>query len=724
MLMGGLSPLPARTGQPAAKYVGEGRVDISRCFGFRAEVWLTVVLMGMMTTAAIAQEESAAQPGDSAAGNRPQDAKNLLNLDLEQLGKVDVRPSSSSAPMNAEVTSVTREASTVGRSAAAVFVITNEMIRRSGATCIPEALRLAPGLDVARINSNTWAISSRGFNGILARNLLVLIDGRTVYSPVFGGVYWDVQDYVMEDIERIEVIRGPGGTLWGANAVNGVINVITKNAKDSQGAYLTAGGGTEERSNGAVRYGGKIGEDCYYRIYGKYFDRGPFYDPSQPANDGWNQGRIRIPHRLESGQLQERHRDRPGGPLRRHRRHRRHVTSTTPPYQRTVQGATDNSGQNALARWRHVIDEDTDWTLQTYYDDYVRDTVLLSEKARTYDVDFQYRFPLGQRQSITWGAGYRQIHEDCPSTDPFTLSVLPPQGTTYVVSQFVQDEIKLSPDLLTFTIGCKLEQNPYTNFEYEPSARLLWTPDEKHSVWGAVSRAVHTPTELNEDVRTFCLGAGTPDKFRWTLGSSAISSEALYAYELGYRAQATEQFSWDIAGFFNVYNQLLAGNAGAPIVIPPYTFVPNVYANKYPAESYGVELATNWSISERWRLYVQYTYFQSFFYYPGLSATGSGGTPANQVYLMSSWDLRKDLTFDLMARYVDSLPGYNIPSYMTMDLRLAWRPTKHLEVAVVGQNLLQAYHWEYGFYNFFNAVNNAEATEVPRSVYGTVSWRY
>jgi iron complex outermembrane receptor protein len=296
-----------------------------------------------------------------------------------------------------------------------------------------------------------------------------------------------------------------------------------------------------------------------------------------------------------------------------------------------------------------------------------------------------------------------------------------------VVSQYVQDEIKLVPDLWTFTIGCKLEQSSFVNIDYEPSARLLWTPDKKRSIWGVVSRAVHPPTRINEDVFN-TNGATAPASFSRAFGNTGLLSEALYAFELGYREQVSDRFSFDVATFYNYYNELFGGRAGTifsePTPAPAHNVRPVVYDNLYNAHSYGVELGTNWSVSDRWRLYTQYTYFYSLFSSPSFTATGSGGTPANQVYMMSSWDLRKNLDFDLMARYVDRLPGYNVPSYISMDLRLAWRPRKHLELAVVGQNLLQTYHREYGFYNFLNAVNNAEATEIPRSVYGTVTCRY
>ena len=387
-----------------------------------------LLLMLSLPATALAQGVGQAPPDQGDGGSKP--TNDILNMDLEQLARTPVVVPSMDIP----VTSVTKEASTVGRSPAAVFVITNEMIRRSGVTSIPEALRMAPGLDVAYINSNTWAISSRGFNGLFANKLLVLIDGRTVYTPVDSGVYWDVQDVLLEDIERIEVVRGPGGTLWGANAVNGVINIITKKAKDTQGVYAQAGGGTVERSNEAVRYGGQIGEDCHYRIYGKYFDRGPFFDPNSPANDGWNQGRVGFRtdwdmdrSKTDSLTVQGDHYVGTDGQDSAH-------TLTVPPFSVIQQGKAKNDGENVLMRWRHVYDERSDWTLQTYFDDFERITDLNSERVRTFDTDFQYRFPLWDRQQITCGAGYRYIHYEIPAQDPFSSSMVPPEGSNYIIS--------------------------------------------------------------------------------------------------------------------------------------------------------------------------------------------------------------------------------------------------------------------------------------------------
>lgn len=671
----------------------------------------------------LAQDAPQAPPDQGAADAA---AKSIFELDIKQLAQVSVAaPPSMSMP----VTSVTKELSTVGRSAAAVFVITNEMIRRSGATCIPEALRMAPGLDVAQFNSNTWAISSRGFDGVNAKKLLVLIDGRSVYTPISSGVYWDVQDVVLEDVERIEVIRGPGGTLWGANAVNGVINIITKTSNDTQGAYVNVGGGTAERSFETARYGGTIGEDGCYRVYGKYFDRSPFFDPNQPANDGWNQGRVgfRTDWNLDQDKsntltVQGDHYVGISGLTATE-------TLTVPPYSVPTQGSVHNTGENVLARYRHVTDEDTDWSVQMYFDNFLRDnSILNTERVRTFDTELQYRFPLTERQEITCGAGYRYVHYFCPSESPFTNSIQPPEGSIYTSNQFVQDEIALSPDQLAFILGCKLEQNSFTYFEYQPTARLLWTPDKTHTLWGAVSRAVRTPACTEEFLLATAPPAPGSTVFPQIIGNQALNAESLMAYEIGYRTQMTEQFSWDLATFYNVYDDLI-GTVAAPPPInqndppPPHQVLRIPFANSGSADSYGAELSTNWTVAEHWRLAANYTFLRMITQGVPGQANTPGKNPCHQVGLRSSWDLSKDVDFDLTARYVDALTSLSVPSYITMDLRLAWRPEQyeHLELAVVGQNLLQPHHYEFGP---STETNGNEATEVPRGVYGTVTWRY
>jgi iron complex outermembrane recepter protein len=689
----------------------------------------TLLALGATRQISLAQEGQKPQQDASATAGKSGDLEKLLDMPLEQLSQTPVTSATPSAGplMDTPVTSVTKEASTVGKSAAAIFVITNEMIRRSGATCIPEALRMAPGLDVAQFNSNTWAISSRGFDGINAKKLLVLIDGRSVYTPVSSGVYWDVQDVVLEDVERIEVIRGPGGTLWGANAVNGVINIITKKAGDTQGTYINAGGGTVERSFETMRYGGKLGDDAYYRVYGKYFDRSPYYDPTQPANDGWNQGRLgfRTDWNLSADKsdtltMQGDHYVGASG-LNASR------VQTVQPYFTPTEGSVRNTGDNVLARYRHLTDENTDWSVQSYFDNYIRDnTVLNSERVRTFDLEFQYRFLLAENHQITCGAGYRYVDTFCPSEDSFTASIQPPKNDLYTVNQFIQDEIALVPDHLAFILGCKLEQNTYTHFEYEPTARLRWSPDDKHTLWGAVSRAVRTPAVTEEHIFATTAPRAGSDVFGRILGNDELVAETLMAYEIGYREQTTERFSWDLATFYNVYDNLIGSVADPPPVPesdpPPEHMILRIpFANSGSANSYGAELATNWSVTENWRLASNYTFLRMITQGVPGQANDPGKNPRHQVSLRSSWDLSKNVDFDLTARYVDCLTSLNVPSYITMDLRMAWRPRKDLELALVGQNLLQPHHYEFGS---STETQYNECTEVPRGVYGTLAWRH
>lgn len=675
-------------------------------------IFLAIVLLAATEATSVAQQGDEANQVTPPEKQQANDPEGILNLDIEQLARTPVVVPSMDIP----VTSVTRTESTVGQSPAAVFVITNEMIRRSGATCIPEALRMAPGLEVARIDASKWAITARGFNSRYANKLLVLIDGRTVYNPVYSGVDWDMQDVLLEDIERIEVVRGPGGTLWGANAVNGVISIITKKAKDTQGTYLTAGGGTKEKLNDAFRYGGRVGEDIHYRVYGKHFERGAGFNPTGQDFDAWSQGRAGFRMDWDVDRDKSNSLTVQGDCFTGEEGSTSLSTSTVPPYSLRLFGKGHVSGENLLARWRHVHDEDSDWALQLYYDHYCRKLLTLTEEVRTFDVDFQYRFPLGDRHSITCGAGCRSVHDRLPSNNPFTVQFIPPEQTVNTASQFIQDEITLVEERLALTMGVKLEENAYTGLEYQPSARLLWTPDRRHSFWGAISRAVRTPSRLDRDFSA--TAAPSRGVFPRVLGSHDVISETLIAYEIGYRAQATEQFSWDIAAFYNRYEHLVTVQPGMPFMEfvppPPHMIFPLVFANGPVADTYGVELAVNWTISERWRLYSQYTFFEmSMLNNPGVD-------PRNQVYLSSSWNLGRDLEFDLIARYVDSLSGISVPSYIAMDLRLGWRPRKHLELAFVGQNLLQTHHLEFG-----RTVDDVRTltTEVCRGVYGTVTWR-
>ncbi len=445
--------------------------------------------------------------------------ENFLQMSLEDLA-------------NIEITSVSRQPERIIDAPAAVTVITNEDIRRSGATSIPEALRLADNLTVAQKNSHDWAISARGFNTELGNKLLVMIDGRTIYSPLFSGVFWDRQDYLLEDIDRIEVISGPGGTLWGANAVNGVINIITKKAQDTQGTHLEAIGGSELRSATALRYGGKLAENVSYRIYGKYFDRDDeAFGNGDNAHDGWHmsQGGFRVDAEASVANTFTVQGDIYGG---------REDVSTG--------GTGQVNGGNILGRWTHRFSAGSDMSLQMYYDktDFsvpqpgnvfmgipLTPAGVFKDTLDTYDVDFQHRFILNDRNKIVWGLGYRSTH-DAVDASP-SLTFVPAHLDHDLYNGFIQDEIKLH-DKLSLTLGTKLEHNDYTGWEAEPSVRLQWKVSQNQLLWSAVSRAVRMPSRIDRDVRFLTV---LPAPQNLLIGDSNFKSENVLAYELGYRAQ-------------------------------------------------------------------------------------------------------------------------------------------------------------------------------------------
>src|SRR6266436_4982228 len=423
--------------------------------------------------------------------------------------------------MDIEVTSVSKRPEKLSETASAIQVITKEDIRRSGVTSLPEALRLASNLEVAQVDSRQWAISARGFNNTTANKMLVLIDGRTVYTPLYAGVFWDVQDSFIEDIDRIEVISGPGATLWGANAVNGVINVTSRNSKDTQGLLFSGGGGTELRGLSSVRYGGQLSSNAHYRVYEKFFDRGSgVLSNGQDAVNGWHmgQGGFRVDWDASKANLFTLQ-----GDLYTGRMGQRNMDDT----------AVD--GGNVVGRWSHRFSERSDLKLQLYYDrTHRRVPNTFAEVLDTYDVDFQHRFPLGDRQSIVWGLGYRVNRDDV--TNSPGLAFLPARVSRQSFSGFVQDEIALVKDRLQLTIGTKIEHNAYTGFEYQPSARLAWKASRRQMIWGAISRAVRTPSRIDRELFV-------PGRQPFLLaGGPGFLSENLSAYELGYRTQAAERF--------------------------------------------------------------------------------------------------------------------------------------------------------------------------------------
>ncbi len=644
--------------------------------------------------------------------------------------------------MNVEVSTVYRRQEKWRETAAAVFVITSEDIRRSGATSIAEALRLAPGVHVARVNSNQWAIAARGFADRLNRTILTLQDGRSLYSPLDAGTHWDVQDTLLEDIDHIEVVRGTGGTLWGANALNGIINVITKSAKDTQGVYVSGGGGSQEQGFGSVRYGGKIGEFTSYRIYGKYFDRAGEFSPGLGAFDGWNMGRVgfRSDSDLKAGDGLTLQGDLYDGSIG-----QRDVNATySPPFQELVQRDADASGGNLLGRWKHQTGEESDLSLQAYYDYNFRRESRVQERRNTYDLDLQHSFRLPWEQGVTWGLGYR-LSSDHVGTIP-TIRFIPASRDEHLFTGFLEDEISLLQDSLRVTLGSKLERNFFTGFEFQPGARLLWkpVPTSGHVVWAAVTRAVRTPSRVERDASVDFFGGQLPASppagtavpvFARLIGDGQFGSEKALAYEIGYRPELSKILIVDLTAFYTRYSNLFSAESTGGLFVetspsPPHVVAPVFFRNRMDGEGWGSELSATATVFDWWRVGGSYSYLQTSLWKergsqdPRVLADLEGLDPQHEVRLRSLMNPLESVELDAQLRYVDHVRDpseeRNIPRYVTLDLHVGWRPIKQLELSAVGQNLLQDHHGEFRG----GLPPIPPLVEVKRGGYGRVTWRW
>lgn len=648
----------------------------------------------------------------------------------ESSGSRDLGDLSIEELMNESVTSVSKREQKLSQTAAALFVINQEDIRRSGALNIPDLLRMVPGLDVAQINSNTWAISARGFNHQFSDKLLVLIDGRAVYTPTNGGVNWDTQDVPLQDIERIEVIRGPGATVWGANAVNGVINVITKQAKDTQGVLVAAGGGTQDQAFGTAQYGGKIGEDASYRVFTKYFDHNDLPDLAgqDNSNDGWHllHGGFRVDGSLSTNDSLtaqgDIYRGSEGASIG-------HIASISPPVNESVLRVAGLSGGDILGRWNHVLANGSDTTVQVYFDRYSRSGPSRFEVRNTVDFDFQQHRRLGSRQDLVWGAEYRRSADRIAGTidDAFD----PANRTIQLFSAFVQDEITLAPERVFLTVGTKLEHNAFTGFELGPSIRMTWTPSARHTIWAAVADADRTPerddTNGDFNVAVFALPNGAPGELG-IVGNPRQKSERLLATDLGYRVQASSRVSVDLAMFYNRYRQLRTLEQGAPILETdpvPHFDIPLVYSNQMHGTTEGLELSAHFKVTDRWTLSPGYALLHmNLRTDPGSHDTFSvadieGSSPRHQAQLRSSVNLPHGLGWDTSVYFVDRLPAQQVPSYTRLDTQLTWRSTPRLEWSLVGQNLLQNLHVESN-----DIATSVQPAQVKRSVYAKFTWTF
>ena len=658
---------------------------------------LTVVALSRWIVASLLQAALA------AALAAPVDAQNARGLEPQDLKKLSFEEL-----MDLEVTTLSRKEERVNRAAAAVYVITGEEIRRSGASSIPEALRLAPGVEVARVNAQNWAISIRGFNGETANKLLVLIDGRSVYTPLFSGVFWDAQDVLLEHVDRIEVIAGPGGALWGANAVNGVINIITKGAADTQGGYVEAGGGDEQQFLGATSYGGRLGNGAWMRGYAKRFEVGPSARAGGgEATDDWRraQGGFRLDHVRDGDTL----------------------TLQSDLYDGETAGATNLSGGNLLGRWSRRLGGSGDLQVQAYYDRTKRAIPsAFTEERDTLDLDLQHRLASRGRHDVIWGLGYR-VTEDEVDNSTF-ISFRPESRRDELASAFFQDEITLLGDRLYLTLGSKFEHNDYTGFEAQPSARLAYYPSERQTLWAAVSRAVRTPSRLDSDLvlsATVAIPEIPVPVVIEVRGDEDFDSEELIAWEAGYRIEISETLFLDLAAFYNEYDELQSQEPETPVFVPdplsPHILLPNRLANGLEGETLGGSVLANWAPREGWRLEMSYSHLEfdlrnvAGSLDPSTAGSLAGSSPEHMASLHSYLDLTSDAELFLGIRYVDDLPVQGVESYVGLDLRVAWRPRPALGISVTGRDLLDDEHSEFSSGNMLR---------IERSVLGRVSWRF
>jgi iron complex outermembrane recepter protein len=644
-----------------------------------------------------------------------QKQKDLTNLSIEDL-------------MNFPVTSVSKTEQSLSKAASAIFVITPEAIRRSGANNIPDLLRMVPGLDVARINANTWAVSVRGFNARYSNELLVLMDGRTVYAPTFGGVFWDVLDLPLGSVERIEVIRGPGASIWGANAVNGVVNIITTKSSATQGLRLVAGDGNVDQGFGTVQYGGRLGKRTHYRAYAKYLNQGQFpTNTDANGEDGWRmlRGGFRADSVLSSKNTLMFQGDiysaREGLPTS-------DFVIMPSPAERDLQLMINVGGGFLQGVWNHTASPRSNTSLHLSYDTYERNDQLREER-HTFDVDFQHNFNVRARQQIVWGGTYR--YSISRSEGSSGASLVPADLNTQLFSSFIQDEIVLVPDHLFFTLGTKLEHNHYTGFGIMPSARVAWTPTQRRTLWAAFSKTARTPSEtdtaLRADVGAFAGPGGIPVVVTLS-GNPLVRNEESTDYEIGYRTSFTEQFSIDVTAYYNNYAHQNTSEPSLPFLVQmplPHLVLPLVTMNLMHGETHGFEVAVNWKATRRWTLNPGYAFEQIHMHLaPASQDTSSvseaqGSSPVNAAQLRSHVDLLRGLSWDTSAFFVGRLNDPREPSYTRLDTGLSWPLGEKINLSLFGQNLLRARHEE-----FVDSTGSTMSTLIKRSAYAKVEWRF
>lgn len=627
-------------------------------------------------------------------------SQKLKTMSLEELGSI-------------QVVTESKEPTEIWKTPSAIYVLTGEEIRRSGVTNVPDALRLVPGVDVARVNGDrNWVVVIRGLSDQYSKYVQVLIDGRTIYTPLFGGVFWTIDNVMLEDIDRIEVLRGPGGTIWGSDAVNGVINIITKDAAETQGTLASIGGGSTDHNTEDMRYGSKA-HDWSYRTDGFTFFRGAEYHQSgQPDYDGSRLGQV--------GFRADKNTNRDGITVKgdvylAHLGDAQQISTFTPPATFISYGPTDAHGGDLMAHWRHQMKNGGDLNLQASWAYDYRIGPNFQETRNTLDVDFLQRFKVAAHQQFTYGAGMRISPSSTTLTAP-TLGFSPANKTDAVFSTFLQEEVLFIPNVLSVTAGIKLEHNTYTSFEYQPNGRLLFTPGPHTTVWLGVSRAVRIPDRVDDDLNDYVFATSTPvDIWAQIVGNKDLRAERLTAYEIGYRTLIGKKLFFDFAGFHNAYHDLIAQGPLKLVPTPTPPLPPTAlllqlqYLNGIHGNTDGAEIGPDWRPTSWWQFKVSYSYLhvhlgdQKGFTDTVTLTTLHGSSPNSQVMMRSLINLPHRFEFDTLVRYVGELPAQNVPRYTTADIHAGWHdvPVKflgfrHLDFSVVGQNLLQPHHAEFG----------------------------
>ena len=632
------------------------------------------------------------------------DESNSFDLSLQEL-------------LNVEVTSVSKQKQPLSNSPAAIYVITSEHIRNSGATSIPQVLRDVPGLHVGQIDSQKWAISSRGFNGRYNNKLLVLMDGRTLYSPIFSGVYWEVQDTLMADIERIEVIRGPSAAMWGANAVNGVINIITKHSADTSGGYAELGAGDYEQGFAGFRYGSTLSDNATSRVYVKGHSRDSLEYNSQDLDSGlaeqlatidkdndWMHLQVggRVDMELDTGTSLMLSSD----VYRTEMQQTSYYPSLVGPSYRDFNSNDINSdGFNLLSKLTKALSPTSQYNLQAYYDYAKRDDDWYGFSSETVDVDFQHQLLVGQNHNIIWGLGYRFIQDDFDQST-IIVSSESESTRTNLWSAFIRDEITLVDDELWLTLASRFEHYDYTGFEVQPNARLMWQLNKKNNLWASVARAIRTPSRIENNLsvnsQIIPPSVQSPLVSIWVAGNEDYKSEVIISYEVGYRFTPAKKWSFDSTIFYNDYDQLRNAPAGATdfSTFPNYISQYLTFSNDLDGYNYGFELSSQWAATDTIQFKVNYSFTQNEF---GVSQSQNTDAPEHMISTMMDWSISDNVDFNLVWRVIDEayvlnindLSTKEIDSYSGVDLGLHWKVKPDVMLSAFGTNLLHPANLEF-----------------------------